>query len=114
MTIVFGCENCRRGWPHVHGPSVARNSDPETSHAAAASLSAKKIRESQRLIYDALRHYGPMTDEDMYLRHSHWWTMSPSGARTRRSELVKMGKVRDSGRRETLASGRKSIVWEAV
>jgi hypothetical protein len=37
---------------------------------------------------------------------------SPSGIRTRRSELVEEGIVKDSGRLETLPSNRKAIVWE--
>ena len=37
---------------------------------------------------------------------------SASGIRTRRSELVHAGYVRDSGHRATLPTGRKAIVWE--
>jgi hypothetical protein len=37
--------------------------------------------------------------------------MSVSGARTRRSELVDVGMVEDSGRRELTQAGRQTIVW---
>jgi DNA-binding Lrp family transcriptional regulator len=40
--------------------------------------------------------------------------MSPSGARTRRRELVDLGFVEDTGMRIKLRSGRLSAVWKAV
>ena len=40
--------------------------------------------------------------------------LSPSGARTRRAELVVKGLVYDTGERVTLLSGRRAIVWSAV
>jgi RecJ-like exonuclease len=91
--------------------AVARRSDPETSREAAASITAERLRNSQQIILNTLRRYGPMTDEDIYRRTAT--TMSPSGARTRRAELVARGLVYDTGKRETLASGRKAVVWGA-
>jgi hypothetical protein len=37
---------------------------------------------------------------------------SESGIRTRRKELVERGLVEDTGRRDILVSGRKSIIWK--
>jgi len=55
---------------------------------------------------------GPLTDTDLYLTYRlRFGLISPSGLRTRRSELVAVGKVVDTGARNTLASGRKSIIW---
>ena len=93
--------------------AVARRTDPETSHAAAASVSG--IRESQRAVHAALVARGPSTDEDLldYLREcGETWT--PSGARTRRAELANLGLVEDSGDRRRLRTGRMSIVWRAT
>jgi hypothetical protein len=61
-----------------------------------------------------LKEQGPMTDERIYRFHRITAAMSPSGARTRRCELVVAGKVADSGKRERLPSGRMAVVWEAV
>lgn len=97
------------------GP-IARKTDPETSHAAAASLSAEGLSKLQEEILRTLRA-APMTDSDLCesiaarFQDCSW---SESGIRTRRKELVALGKVRDSGKRGQLPSGRESIIWEPV
>ncbi len=89
----------------------ARSTDPDTSHEAARSVG--KIRESQQAIFAFLREYGAHTDEEIWETFEHSG-ISPSGARTRRSELVTMGLVRDSGQRKRLQTGRRAIVWEVT
>lgn len=99
--------------PEAH----ARRTDPQTSHAAAASVS--NIRQSQQYILGFFKQYGPMTDEQLQARISRASSgttfqtvrLSPSGIRTRRSELVTLGMLRDSGNKLALQSGRKAIVW---
>jgi len=93
--------------------AVARRTDPATSWAAARSLSEDTLRDSQREVLRIVRRFGPLTDDGIF----GWFadgTISPSGARTRRAELVAKGLVYDTGRRERLPSGRHSIVWAAV
>ena len=92
--------------------AVARSTDPGTSWEAARSITPEKLRESQYKVLRVLQIYGPMNDER--LTEMVVGLMSQSGARTRRSELVSMGLVRDSGRKDVLRSGRRAIVWEAV
>lgn len=88
----------------------ARHSDPETSHEAAASVTGRT--ETQEQILYLLKVWGPMWDQEIIARYAIAWAdFSPSGLRSRRSELVKRGLVEDSGMRETLPSGRKSIIW---
>ncbi len=99
------CSDLLNDIPVAH----ARATDPATSKAAAASVT--RIRESQETILYLLKTCGPMSDESIYARVSAG--MSPSGARTRRSELVTMGRVKDSGRREKTKAGRQTIVWQA-
>jgi hypothetical protein len=92
---------------------VARTTDPLTSHLAAASVT--KVRGKQIAVLDILRHSEePLTDEEIFdrllLRGVH---MSRSGARTRRSELVKQGRVVDSGLKAKTVSNRLTIRWKA-
>jgi len=88
--------------------AFARTSDPATSHEAAKSV---KVRESQEKVLGLLK-LGPATDEVLANRAmAHGIRISPSGLRTRRSELVALSLVVDSGVRVTTGNGRKAIVW---
>jgi hypothetical protein len=91
----------------------ARNTDIETSHEAAASVT--NITPTREYILKALRK--PRTDSEMiefYRGLKKAPLASESGLRSRRAELVEMGLVRDSGKRVRLESGRYSVVWEVV
>lgn len=97
----------------------ARSSDPGTSHLAAASISADKLSRSRQAVYNVLREWGPMTQAALVYRYKNPFLhprppQSDSGIRSRACELVRLGKVRDTGNRATLASGRKAIIWEAI
>ena len=87
----------------------ARNSDPITSFLAADSVRA--LRPSQQKIVDALAARGPMTDEQIFALDLG---MSPSGTRSRRSELVERGLVIDSGLRATTKANRATIIWKVA
>jgi hypothetical protein len=87
----------------------ARTTDPETSHEAAmlvTNITPLKQEILQRLMT-------PMTDTDLYetLRTGSRLIVTESGVRSRRSELVQAGLVRDTGERVKLATGRRAIVW---
>ena len=94
----------------------ARISDPETSKRAARSVF--RIRQSQTLILRVLRGRGPMTDEEIYatlLSNGFFGEreLSPSGARTRRKELVDLGLVIDAGAVKKTRAGRDTTIWKA-
>lgn len=97
--------------------ALARLSDPETSHEAAASV--KNITTTQAQILKILCER-PMTDEalvaayGLYVKHNYAPKASESGIRSRRAELVRSGRVVDTGNRQKLSSGRHAIVWAAA
>jgi hypothetical protein len=93
----------------------ARRTDPETSHAAARSISSDKLRQSQDEVLRLFDVGGNMTDVEVALLASvEGVVQSPSGLRTRRRELVDLGLLKDTGKRERLLSGRQAIVWGKV
>ena len=94
----------------------ARRTDPETSHEAAGSV--RNVTRVQAMILDILATWGPGTDQqiaDIYEDiHRRDMPCSPSGVRTRRAELVALGRVRWTGETVRLASGRAARVWGLV
>lgn len=96
--------------------AVARRNDPETSHEAAASV--KDISKTHERILEVLDRYGPATDEEIYRYYFNlaelfsWPPASPSGLRSRRAELVTLGKVYDTGKKGHTSAGRPTTIWE--
>jgi hypothetical protein len=100
------------------GKARARSSDPETSHAAAASV--RDLTAKQQAVLDCLScAAAPVTDQELALlyealRHDEQWPeQSPSGLRTRRAELVDRGVVASVGRKR-LDTGRLGRTWAAA
>lgn len=93
--------------------AYARNSDPQTSHEAAASVEG--ITETKQYILEALRE--PRNDHDLIQTFRSMLSAPPAtdqSIRSRRAELVEDGLVEDSGQRAQMPSGRYSIVWQRV
>lgn len=98
---------------HLRARAHARRTDPETSHEAAESVT--NLTSKQAAVLEMLKNSGPMCDEQIF--DALWdagFKMSPSGARTRRDELVGQGLLEFSGRYVTLRSGRRSRVWKST
>lgn len=91
-----------------------RRYDPGTSFSAALLQTPEKSRG----LYTAIRQIlerKPMTDEELLaLFQSRGKSVTPSGVRSRRAELVDAGWLRDSGEKRPTAAGNPSIVWEAT
>jgi len=97
-----------------------RRKHPETSHEAARSIEA--LTAKREAVLRVLSNYGRGTEEQI----ADWYALarsqnqhlfpgqSPSGLRARRSELVTLGLVRDSGERKRTRYGRQAIVWERI
>ena len=91
----------------------ARRTDPQTSHDAARSV--KDVSKTKKAILSLLRKH----QSDMQLvanysklaRQNKAPRASESGIRSRRAELVKLGLVKDTGKRDKSASNRQMIVW---
>lgn len=103
------------------GVAHARRDDPDTSHAAAASIDVDTLRQSQRAVLAVLQRgrgdfatISKAYDDARGRDPDYFPNLSDSGLRTRVSELRDRGYVRDSGERVTLPSGRQAIVWEAT
>lgn len=101
-----------------HKPGY-RPTDPDTSRLAAEGRNEVKLRMQQSLLLKLIEQHGPLTDAALWsiicdTPNDTPPPMSSSGMRTRRSELVDMGLVVDSGRREQLASRRWAVLWDVV
>lgn len=101
-------------WPAIR--ARARRRDPVTSHAAAASVAG--ITEKQRAVLRVLAWAGPLTDEELVEEYERPRVeplpeQSPSGIRSRRSELVKLGHVEAVGQGRT-GAGRRALRWAAT
>jgi hypothetical protein len=91
----------------------ARRTDPQTSHDAAKSV--KDINKTKQAILSLLRkHQSDMqlvANYSKLVRQNKAPRASESGIRSRRAELVKLGLVKDTGKRDRSASNRQMIVW---
>lgn len=94
----------------------ARNSDPSTSHEAAASV--VKITEKQQAVLYLFQHAGPMHDERLvpiYQAAASTWDNIPpqtdSGIRSRRSELVRKGFLVKTGRKTRTKANRRADIY---
>jgi hypothetical protein len=94
----------------------ARNTDPQTSHEAAASV--RNLTETQAVILDLFEFKTSLMTDNKLIGWYQWAVAnldapeaSESGIRSRRAELVRAGELEDSGNREKLKSGRYAIVW---
>jgi hypothetical protein len=91
---------------HLH-----RAWDQPTSVQAADAIEPS-ISEIQELVEEYAYTCGVEGFTDVML--NRWFNSYASTYRSRRAELVRLGRIRDSGRRDRLPTGRKAIVWVHV
>ena len=93
----------------------ARRNDPETSKAAARSVSLVNLGRTKERILSILKIHGPLTDEGIAQKWNLMvgaFVVSPSGLRSRRAWLVDQRLVEACGIGKT-ASGRDCQIWMA-
>lgn len=97
---------------------LSRTTDPDTSKEAAESV-VPNLTKLQALVLEYAISCGEFGFTDPELNeamgpicegHNH----GTSTWRSRRAELVRKGKIEDSGKRHKRASGRNHIVWRVV
>jgi hypothetical protein len=99
-----------------------RNTDPLTSRDAAGKQTKAKSDVIRDHLLSFLRMYGPMTDDELAKEYrtgreraeSIYPAASPSGLRSRRSELRAAGLVVATDQRKPSDLGSPSTVWAAV
>lgn len=95
-------------------PRLHRAGDHDTSRAAGAAQ-VPHLTERINIVVEALRRFGPMTDDELRdtLRNLgyQWPHGSPS---KRRCDAVALGLVVDTGRRRTTSAGSSAKVWASV
>ena len=101
--------------PDLFDQPRARASHPETSHAAARSVD--RLNEKREAVLKVFQEKQSLTLEELleaYALRPDLPKQSPSGIRSRCSELVGMGLVGDSGLTRPSVSGRACVVWRVV
>lgn len=89
--------------------AFTRKDAPIESYEAAQSV--RNITETQAWILGSLSAQGAATDETLFARaRAEGFRISPSGLRSRRSELVALQRVQACGE-GTTAAGRKCAIW---
>ena len=90
----------------IFSEPVARNTDPETSHEAAASMKEEAANQ-RRQILDVLRHVGPQTADslDAFIG----WRDTTAGRRL--SELRTRNLAEETTVKAKTRSGRTAFVW---
>jgi hypothetical protein len=93
-----------------------RSFDHSTSWEAAISISPEKSRLIYQRIYDSLKRFGPSTDTEIRNLYETQFldSVSPSGLRTRRAELVATGWVVATDEKRLNHRNRREMVWKAV
>lgn len=91
-----------------------RDSDPHTSWAAAWGTAGTAYR-LRAVIHAALADFGPLTHDDLIGIVNRVRPASPSGVRTRVSEMVEDGLVEAvPGMVARSALGRTALLWRLV
>lgn len=93
----------------VEPRTIARRSDPATSHAAAARVDEFSGRHTD-IIVAALRRHGPMTVDQIAAKRG----LQSQQINKRTPKAAERGLIRLTGETRLSASGREERVWRVV
>lgn len=98
-------------------PRHARNTDPHTSHQAAASTTEKALSRLETYVLAIFQNGGgiqQLTDEELVrIVENNGYPASPQGIRTARVELSRRGLIEVVGESKS-KFGRRCRVWARV
>lgn len=98
-----------------HPRALARRTDPETSHRAAAQMSATRTRDRHRVILCHYLHPDGLTDFEMTERITNALGSDRSDQsapwRKRRSDLTAAGFIEQTPRTRLSPSGSAAVIW---
>ena len=103
--------------PDLFSVPRAKWSDPSTSKEAAASIPLERISETQKRVIEVFRFNDwEMSDERLVELYLQYWPNSATdqSVRSRRGELVRKGKIFNTGKRTVTKYGRSAVVWRLV
>ena len=106
---MFSVEPVTGGVLTASPVTLARTSDPDTSHQAAMTISPESAR-ARVLVMFQNRHPDPWVDIYGNPDYARQYGGSEGTFRKRRSDLVHLGLVMDSGLRATVA-GHSHVRW---
>lgn len=89
--------------------TLARRSDPSTSHAAAARVQVFSGSHRAQVL-EALKRYGPLTVDQIATRTK----LQSQQVNKRTAELQRLGQAAPTGEERLSASGRLERVWKAL
>jgi hypothetical protein len=100
--------------PDLFSVPHARWNNPDTSRQAAESIPLERVSETQKRVIEVFRFNGwEMSDERLVELYLNYWPNSATdqSIRSRRGELVRKGRVFDTGKRTVTKYGRSAVVW---
>lgn len=93
----------------IKNQAVGRPYHPRRVTSQAAALAATRAGEMRQRVLQIIRVQGPVCDDEIAFELG----IDSNSVRPRRLELLRLGAIRESGRRRTRA-GRSALGWRAV
>lgn len=100
--------------PDLFSYPKSRWNNPSTSREAAESIGLERISETQQRVLEVFRFNGrEMCDERLVELFLDYWPDSATdqSIRSRRGELVRKGKLYNTGKRGVTRFNRRCVIW---